>query len=599
MPKMLGIFGHDSGSSGKLSLLETINPLNSFYTKCVDLNEGLMAVSSLLNSPLKGERIFEQENDIICFSGDLAGFPSIPWEKILNIMEEKKYGEFKEFHGNFAVARFNKKEKKVTLVSDRRSQQPVYYKIFENGFAFSTELSSFCRLSESAIFNEKWLYDYLFFNYPLFQTTFLKNVYKMPAASVFSYNIEKSKEFWLTYAESFQRKTDLIGSPESFKLAADVFRKRVPQYFEGSDEIACALTGGWDGRTMVSLCPEEKNITTYTYGVPGCSDLIGGEITAKKAGLEHLKICFDDHFVKRLPEYMLKTVFLSSGSEKILRSTLLYVYENFTNFSRDYPLTISGIALDGVFRGHSCVPPIVSYDVASIFRKGKTDLNHEFWGSVFNNEYREFSDHIGFRIDELRAKFGEFKSPEHHLLYKLYVTHPELFGGELKIAENFTTVRVPSWDAHILDLAFSIKESGLSFSEFTQHQRGNRSEIKLQAYLLNEFSKSLSKIPIRNTRPDIAIRNKLVYETYRICQGVFKRIKLGGIKFEPLENWDLWLNGIHKNVVDEWIFSNNSLIKEYISDEFLKHQKQKRDIHWIGKLVTTELILRLMKNRWN
>jgi hypothetical protein len=121
----------------------------------------------------------------------------------------------------------------------------------------------------------------------------------------------------------------------------------------------------------------------------------------------------------------------------------------------------------------------------------------------------------------------------------------------------------------------------------------------LQAYLLNEFSKSLSKIPIRNTRPDIAIRNKLVYETYRICQGVFKRIKLGGIKFEPLENWDLWLNGIHKNVVDEWIFSNNSLIKEYISDEFLKHQKQKRDIHWIGKLVTTELILRLMKNRWN
>jgi hypothetical protein len=41
----------------------------------------------------------------------------------------------------------------------------------------------------------------------------------------------------------------------------------------------------------------------------------------------------------------------------------------------------------------------------------------------------------------------------------LYVTHPELFGGELKIAENFTTVRVPSWDAHILDLAFSIKES--------------------------------------------------------------------------------------------------------------------------------------------
>jgi hypothetical protein len=62
--------------------------------------------------------------------------------------------------------------------------------------------------------------------------------------------------------------------------------------------------------------------------------------------------------------------------------------------------------------GHSCVPPIVSYDVASIFRKGKTDLDHEFWGKCFPSTNTGISVTIlvtGFL--NLKAKFGDFQIP--------------------------------------------------------------------------------------------------------------------------------------------------------------------------------------------
>ena len=191
-----------------------------------------------------------------------------------------------------------------------------------------------------------------------------------------------------------------------------------------------------------------------------------------------------------------------------------------------------------------------------------------------------------------------FTSSEHHLLYKLYVTHPELFAGELKIAENFTTVRVPSWDSDILHLVFSIKESALSFSEFTGHIRGGKSEQELQSYILQQTSPLLATIPILNTRPDILLKNRYFYEIYRIYRGIGNRLRYVYTKNSPLENWDHWLNVVQKPFIDDLIFSPSSLIREYITKDFLNKIRKNRNTHWIPKLATAEIVLRLIRKKW-
>lgn len=595
---MLGIFNLDLNSSETQFILESINPLSSFKLKTVSLNKSCVAVASLPNTPLNGERLYNEDNDVISFSGDLVGVKSIPWEDILNIFKKKEYEKFGAYQGNFAIGYFNKEQKRATLISDRRSQQPIYYRIYNHGFAYSTEISTFCRLPDPASFNEKWLYDYFFFNYPLNQTTVLKDTFRMPPASMLHYDFQSSKISLLKYAETFRKKPVLMEKPRSFELAAKIFKEKIPQYFEGSDQIACALTGGWDGRTMLSLAPDTDKIVTYTYGVPGCIDLKDGTKTAKKANVRHLKINFNEDFERELPNYMINTVFLSSGLEKIKRATMLHVYQTLTNYGERFPLTISGIGLDGILKGHSFTPSIVSSDIAELFRQGKTDLNQDFWSDVFLNDYSHFADNIKGKLNFLQENFGIFTSSEHHLLYKLYITHPELFAGELKIAENFTTVRVPSWDSDIINLAFSIKESALSFSEFTGHIKGSKPELELQAYILKQTSPLLATIPILNTRPDILLKNRYFYEIYRIYRGIGNRLRYLYTQKSPLENWDYWLNVVQKPFIDDLIFSHSSLIREYITNDFLKKIRKNRNTHWIPKLATAEIILRLIRGKW-
>jgi hypothetical protein len=70
---------------------------------------------------------------LFAFGGDLAGVPSIPWDKILNIMEEKKYDRLAGNSMEISqLPDINKIEREG--YSHQRSEDPsslLYYKIFE------------------------------------------------------------------------------------------------------------------------------------------------------------------------------------------------------------------------------------------------------------------------------------------------------------------------------------------------------------------------------------------------------------------------------------------------------------------------------------
>jgi asparagine synthetase B (glutamine-hydrolysing) len=582
----------------KSLLLQTIDPLSHLVLLSRDVEEGFLAASSLAATPLQGERLLEEGDHIVLLSGDLVGTPTIPWQQILNVVKNGDHKSLREYRGNFALAHYHKTEKTITLVSDRRGQHPVYYQTGPRSFAFSTELSTFCRLNKPAVFNENWLHEYFFFNYPVGQTTALKDVHRLLPAAVLRFSLRDSTASCSTYAEMFQPKPKLLVRPRSYELATALFKERIPAYFQGADSIACALTSGWDGRTLLAFAPDRQKVLTYTYGVKGCQDLREAESTAHKVGVGHRKILFDEGFVRRLPELMTDTVFLSGGSEKILRSTLLHVYLSLTDAGTKLPLTISGIGMDGIWRGHSQPPAIVSTDMANVFRSGVPEIREPFWSNVFPDHFSDFKETIQEKLSHLRRTFGDFRSPGHHLLFKLYVTHPELFGGELKIAEHFTTVRVPAWDPDLIDLAFSVQESGLTFSELAGHQRGDISEVKLQAHVLRQVSPLMARIPVGSTRPDIVLQGRLCRSAYGIYRRMTNRMKALTLSYSPLEDWGNWLNVVHRDFIDSLIFSERSLLRDYVGKGFFENVRQSRDIHWIGKLATAEIVLRLAKNRW-
>ena len=605
MPGMLGFLGNNASSADKPLLLETIDLLSLNKTRIVDLDEGFVAVSSLSNSPLKGERFYNQQDTISCFSGDLIGTQCVPWDNILNIIKTKKYSKFREFHGNFAIAHFNKKEKRITIISDRRSQHPIYYFITGNTLIYSTAISTYCRLADIPEFNVNWLHELLFFNYPIGQTTIFKDVLRMPPASILEYNLKSSKFSLFEYADHFRKPNSLIKGKKALKKALYVFNERMPKYFEKNTKVAVSLTAGFDSRTVLSFAPCEtkETLETYTYGVADCIDLVEASRVSSMLRLPHRKITFDKRFLDNLPKLIYETVYLSSGLQGINRSTLLYMYRSLTNNGQEFPVIITGVSGDHLFRDHingsGNVPSLISSDMMQVFKKGQTFISTSFFRKAYGDNINNFEHHINNVIEELKAKYGQLNSPESYLSYLVYEITPKHFAGEAAIANNYSTFRTPYWDEDIIQLSYEIEYGTLGFSESLRKKDTYREKI-LQAFLVQN-NKYFSEASIYGLPLNLfANNNKLLYNANRAIKRGPKKIKsfLRPRPIPPLEDWSNWYNTILDREINNLI-SKNSLISNYLSPEFLKEIKQEKNTHWLGKIITAEIVLTLIKNRWN
>ncbi len=494
--------------------------INLFQNSLVDISSkekiqiknernSLFIYTYLKDEPLKGQRYFSNENWTIFLAGELIDHPTLPFKNIIQILERQNFTELKNLNGVFAIIAYNKKEEKYYLISDRRSQYPLYYYIKNETAIISSDLSSFCRLLDHTKFNEKWLYDYMFFHYPIGDDTFLENVKRLSYSSVLIY-CNKTKEIKLkNYAEVFKKKEKLLMGNEGIEYAKEVFSKVVPKYFDGSENIACALTGGWDGRTNVALAPDRNKITTYTYGGKDCNDIIFSRKAVKDIKTKHFEITFDDNFVNNLKTQMYETVYFSSGTQPILRSTLLDVYSRLAGF----PLVVSGISYDGLFRGNIGGPSIISPYVINFFKNGRqADMLNDN-KNIFINVNGELSNHLNSKFNWIENCFGDFQSSDSHLLFTCYVCDPQNFLGEYKIAEHFTTLRVPAWDYEIIDLAFSIEQSTLKFSEFIRKKRGMQETMVLQANLISQFAPELFNTPVKTCTPNSVLSSSSFFQS--------------------------------------------------------------------------------------
>ena len=576
-------------------LVDTINPYKTLNTKILNSDQGWFAVSFHKNAPLKGNKHFEDKEWTAVFAGDLIE-TSIPWELILETLEHRNYKKLNNLNGYFSIAALNKRENKFFVISDRRSQLPVFYLIENMNICISTELSTFCRLPIEIPFNVEWLWEYLFFNFPVGQTTFLENVKRMPPACVLKIDIESGEYLFSEYAPKFRKKEHLLEGKEAFEYAYDVFRNRMPKYFTGAGNIACSLTSGWDGRTNLSFCANPNSLVVYAYGVSGCRDLVEASKTAQALNIKHHKILFDEKFEKELPSLMFGTIYLSSGHERITRSTLLYVYRNLTKCAQRFPLTISGWNLDGLFRGHEHVPSQISYDMAKIFSTGEKSINENFWKDCMGTYYGPFKRHILKKINYLENEYGKLSEPSSHLSYSLYEISPKYFAGELSIAKHFTTLRIPGLDNDLIKLAFSIKNSTLSFSQHSaHHKRGSMEEMMLQAYLISKNGGALREIPVRGVPPRMFSKGKTICHLVRIKNLGPKKIVNTFLRrsYPPLEDWNKWLGGILRGTISQLVFAENSRIKDYIAPEYVNSLQNRLSDSFIPKLATAEIILRL------
>jgi asparagine synthetase B (glutamine-hydrolysing) len=560
-----------------------------------------MVASRLEDAPVQGPAYYQNERFAVLFQGDMPGLQSIPYSEILASISKKNYDWFRGCRGTFAIAVYDSAKHRLWLISDRTSQEAFYYLVEPGGAVFSTSLATFSRLPEVPRFNVSWLYDLLFFNFPVGETTPFSGVWRMPAASVLEIDLHDWTHSIVEYARRFEVKEKLAGGLAGLERAYDVFTSRIPRYFDGRGKVACSLTGGYDSRTLLSLAPISRHddLHVYTYGVPGCFDLREARRLAGRLGIPHMSICFEGDFARRLPGLTNETVYLSGGLQGIARATLPYIYKRLTGSGKMFCTIVSGVAGDHFFRGHGSVPPIISHAVADLFRGVKREqvIDCDIHRAVLGSGFDAFAHHVNDAVDRLEGKYGPFESSRCHLLYSIYEISPKYFGGEAAIANNFAAFRCPYWDSDVIGLACEIVYSTLAFSKFAPTRDDVREEM-LQSYILKRDPRLANEL-IRGHLPADCLGSASSWgNVFRNVVWLLRRVKAKIENRPPVEDWPKWYADVLEQGLRKRILYG-SMVGGYLSESALQGSFASRNLHLIRKLASAEILLSLLGNGWD
>ena len=208
----------------------------------------------------------------------------------LNVLEKiNSYILFLDGDFNFYI--FNKKKRKLFVVSDSLGRLPFYYYKSNDQFIGGRELKFVVSMSNSVELEKNALIDYLLFMIPANQLTLNKNVFKLPPASILEYNengltisayktwnyeIKKNKKH--KYKTVVSDLTDLF--LEGLKNRANCFQNK---------NFIISLSGGLDSRTIAGgLKKLGQNAKCYSFLTPDKSNL--GDFTLSKQIAKYLDL---------------------------------------------------------------------------------------------------------------------------------------------------------------------------------------------------------------------------------------------------------------------------------------------------------------------
>lgn len=167
--------------------------------------------------------------------------------------------------GMFAIALFDRHNKKIYLFRDQSGQKNIYYRVYNNDLYFSSELSSVLKMIKNATIsvNEKMLRFSAHLGYWPGPETMISEVYRLLPGQVLEFNLFSRKASY-SYLENFTHINKEIGGNQ--------FQKSLKSTFDTNCSVALNLSGGMDSSIILhELSKHFSKINTYTTVYADCS----------------------------------------------------------------------------------------------------------------------------------------------------------------------------------------------------------------------------------------------------------------------------------------------------------------------------------------
>lgn len=219
----------------------------------------------------------EDENVQTVFNGEIYNFQELrrglegkhqfkgasDTEVIVHLYEEIGAEAFSKLEGMFAIALYDKRERKLFLVRDRIGKKPLYYGVFGGTLIFGSEPKA---LMAHPLFKKEIdlvsLNKYLQYEYVPTPHTMCKGMYKLEPGTYATYDgAELSKtRFWNV---SFDKKEDSITLAAAVEKLDALLHSSVQKRLVSDVPLGIFLSGGIDSSTIAYYA---QKITKETGG---------------------------------------------------------------------------------------------------------------------------------------------------------------------------------------------------------------------------------------------------------------------------------------------------------------------------------------------
>lgn len=377
------------------------------------------------------------------------------------------------FDGMFALACYDRRERRMLLARDRYGVKPLYFARRAGAILFGSEIKAL--LAHGALAPEidhEGLAEYLTFQNFFSERTLFRDVALLPPGTFASISSEGDfvqRRYWdFNFGDRDERDVDTI--VEELDLR---FREAVERQLVSDVPVGCYLSGGMDTGSITALAARRRTDM--------CSFTIGFDLTSA-SGLE---LGFDERDVAERLSYLNRTehyeMVLKAGDMERCMQRLVWhleeprVGQSYPNFyaaklaSRFGKVVLSGAGGDELFAGY---PWRYYRAVRSASFEHFIDDYYDFWQRLLpNDDFAAVTAPISSQIkgfdrrEAFRSVFvdppGSLSTPADYVNQSLYFEAKTFMHGVLVMEDKLSMAhgletRVPFLDNGLVDLATGI-----------------------------------------------------------------------------------------------------------------------------------------------
>src|SRR5277367_4448619 len=307
----------------------------------------------------------EDRSSWIVFNGEIYNFPDLrpdlearghhfrshcDTEVIIHLYEDMGADCVKKLRGMFALAIYDKSQRKLTLARDRMGKKPLHYALHKGNLYFASEIKSILAVApELAEINSQGLLEYLYYGYVPDPIIAFTGIQKLPPGHLLEFENGKIKvrQYW-----------DLPGYnthvPKSEEECLEELEHRLLEATRirliSDVPLGAFLSGGIDSSTVVALMARASSAPVKTFSIgftkADFNEAEYARMVARKFGTDHHEMILEPNVVETVEHLT------SSLEEPFGDSSMLPTYYVSKMAREHVTVALSGDGGDEIFAGY-------------------------------------------------------------------------------------------------------------------------------------------------------------------------------------------------------------------------------------------------------